>query len=117
MSNSFTLDDLRAEVEREFAPVQITLAGGTVVTLKHLLRLPRKTRDKVVDTLKVLETKDGEEQDVDAMIDAAESVLKMVSDNGPALVKELDGDVTLVMRVLERWMQATQPGEASPSDS
>ena len=111
------MDDLRAEVEREFAPVEVTLHDGTTVTLRNLLRLPKKTRDKVVDTLKALETKEGEDQDVDAMVDAATAVLKMVSDNGAALVKELDGDVTLIMRVLERWMQTTQPGEATPSDS
>ena len=115
MVNSFTLDDLRAEVEREYAPLEITLSDGSTVTLKHLLRLPKKTRDKVVDTLKTLETKEGEEPEVDEMVDAATSVLKMVSDHGAALVKELDGDVTLIMRVLERWMASTQPGEAQPS--
>jgi hypothetical protein len=115
MANSFTLDDLRAEVEREYAPVEITLHDGTVVTLKHLLRLPKKSRDKVAETLKVLEPKEGEEPDVDVMTEAATTVLKLVGDNGAALVKELDGDITLIMRVLERWMATTQPGEASPS--
>jgi|APGre2960657404_1045060.scaffolds.fasta_scaffold06014_3 hypothetical protein len=117
MSNVFTLDSLREEVEREFAPVQIELSDGTVVTLRHLLRLPKSTRDKVIDTLKALETEEGEEQDVDGMIDAATAVLKMVADQGARLVKELDGDVTLTMRVLERWMKTTQPGEATTSDS
>jgi hypothetical protein len=115
LSNSFTLDDLRAEVEREYAPLEITLSDGSTVTLKHLLRLPKKTRDKVVDTLKALETKEGDDPDVDVMVDAATQVLKLVADNGTGLVKELDGDVTLVMRVLERWMQMSQPGEAAPS--
>jgi hypothetical protein len=115
MVNSFTLDDLRAEVEREYAPLEVGLHDGSTVTLKHLLRLPKKTRDKVVDVLKVLEPVEGEDPDADAMIDAATTVLKLVADNGAALVKELDGDVTLTMRVLERWMQTAQPGEAPPS--
>ena len=54
---------------------------------------------------------------MDGMIDAATAVLKMVADQGARLVKELDGDVTLTMRVLERWMKTTQPGEATTSDS
>ena len=114
---TFTLDELRAEVEREFAPLTITLSDGSTATLKNLLRLPKKTRDKVVDTLKTLESKEDEDQDIDAMVDAVTSVLKMVSDNGAALVKDLDGDVTLMMRVVERWMSSTSPGEATPSDS
>jgi hypothetical protein len=117
MSN-FTLDDLRAEVEREFAPVTITLSDGSTATLKNLLRLPRKTRDKVVDMLKSLETReDDDDQDIDALVDTVTSVLKLVSDQGSALVKELDGDVTLTMRVLEKWMASTSVGEATPSDS
>ena len=97
MGNKFTLDSLREEVECEFAPVEIDLSDGTTVTLRHLLRLPKNTREKVIDTLKVLETKEGDDPDVDVMIDAATAVLKLVADQGAKLVKELDGDVTLTM--------------------
>lgn len=114
---TFTLDELRAEVEREYAPMVITLSDGTDCTLKNLLRLPKRVRDQVVETLKVMEPKDGEEQDVDATIDAAASVLKLVADHGGKLVKELDGDVAMTMKILERWMASTSVGEATPSDS
>jgi hypothetical protein len=114
---TFTLDELRAEVEREFAPLTITLSDGTDCTMRHLLRLPGKVREQVVETLKLLEPKEGEDQDVDATIDAATTILKLVSDNGAKLAKELDGDVAMTMKVLERWMASTQVGEATPSDS
>lgn len=117
MTNSFTLDDLRAEVEKKYAPLQITLSDGTVVTLRHLLRLKDKVREQVVDTLKLLESTDGEDQDAAEMIDAATTVLKLVADQGTKLIRELDGDVTLIMAVLERWAESTQPGEATPSDN
>lgn len=118
MSNIFSLDDLREEVEREFAPVTIELSDGTEVTLRNLLRLPKGQRRDVVDTLKVLEAVDGsDDSDVEELLYAATSVLEIVADHGKKLTKELDGDLAVTMKVLERWMEATQPGEAKRSGS
>jgi hypothetical protein len=118
MTNIFSLDDLREEVEREFAPVTIELSDGTEVTLRNLLRLPKGQRREVVSTLKVLEEVDGtDDSDVEELLHAATSVLEIVADNGKKLAKELDGDLAVTMKVLERWMEATQPGEAKRSGS
>jgi hypothetical protein len=117
MGNVFTLDSLREEAERKYAPCPIELPDGTVVTLQNLIRLPSKVRTQVYDTLKLLENDDDGDTDFDAMVDAAAAVLEMVADDGPRLVKELGGDVALMMLLIERWMQNTQPGEATTSDS
>lgn len=117
MGNVFTLDSLREEAERKYAPCPIELPDGTVVTLRNLIRLPSKIRAKVYDTLKLLENDDDSDTDFDAMVDAASKVLEMVADDGPRLVKELGGDMALMMLLIERWMQNTQPGEATTSDS
>lgn len=114
---TFTLDELRAEVERKYAPLVITLSDGTDCTLPLMLRLDKKVRDQVVSELKVMDNKDDEDTDVDAMMDTALSVLELIADKGSKLVKELDGDIPLTMRILEQWMAATSPGEATPSDS
>ena len=119
MSNVFTLDSLREEVEKEFAPVKIGLSDGTEATLRSLVRLNKKTREEVLSTLKALQSvSDSEEttiEDVDTMVDAATKILESVATNGKKLVKELDGDLSLTMRVLEAWLEASQPGEASNS--
>lgn len=124
MGNVFTLDSLREEVEKEFAPVKISLPDGTKVTLRSLVRLNKKDREAVLSALDDLddarsqdyESEEGKAADgVDKLAAAAAKVLTLVSDNGKALVRALNGDLALTMKVLESWMEATQVGEAENS--
>lgn len=119
MANVFTLDSFREEAENEFAPVKIELSDGSQVTLRNLLRLSKKERDAVLEKLESLkgleDSESGELSDVDTLTTAAIDILKLVADNGRKLAKELNGDVILIMRVLEAWLEATQPGEAQNS--
>jgi hypothetical protein len=126
MSNTFSLDDLREEVERDFAPVEIELSDGSTVTLRNLLRLPRKDRDAVMRLITEMQDLndaaqddkgEAEASDVDELVDTASQILSLVADNGKKLIKELDGDLTLTMRVLERWMESTSAGKPQPSAS
>jgi hypothetical protein len=118
MSISFTLDDIREAADRQYAPVVIDLGEGDRCVMRQLLRLPQRTRDQVMEQLKLLETEEGVEADVEVTINAVTSVIKLVADDkGPKLIKALDGDIAMMMQVLERWMEATSVGEATPSDS
>lgn len=123
MSNLFTLESLREEADRSFRPVVITLSDGTECTLANLLRLPRKQRIEVTKLLKNLEHLEGgtaddlEEDDVDAFLNTATEILTIVGDRGKKLVAEIDGDLTVTMKVMEKWMESTQSGEASGSES
>lgn len=126
MSNLFTLDSLREEADKKFAPVKIGMSDGTEVTLKNLLRLGKRDRDLVTDRLKTInkshdeEGNDSEEtstsiESVDALLEAATEILSKVADDPRKLLKELDGDVGLIMQVLQTWMEGTQSGEAQSS--
>jgi hypothetical protein len=119
MGNIFTLDSLREEVEKQYAPVTITLADGSEVLLRNLLRLPRKLREEALETLRELENVEqdsADESSVDKMTEVASSVLDLVAESGgKRLIRELDGDLTLTMKVLQRWMESTQVGEAERS--
>lgn len=116
MGNVFTLDSLREEVERTYAPVKIGLADGSEITLVNLLRLPKKQRDLALATLKKIEGGEGSEDlDIDGMAATATEVLAAVADDGGRLTKEIDGDAGLAFKLLEIWMAATQPGEAASS--
>lgn len=119
----FTLDAIREEADKSFRPVAITLSDGSECVLSNLLRLPRKKRIEVTALLKKLENMDGveesdlDEDEVDVFLDTATTILTIVGDRGRKLVDEIDGDLTVTMKVMEKWMESTQSGEASGSES
>lgn len=123
MSQMFTLESIREEADRSFRPVVITLSDGSECTLSNLLRLPKKDRIEVTRLLKKLEHLEGSEEadldedEVDVFLDTATQVLTIVGDRGKKLVSEIDGDLTVTMKVMEKWMESTQSGEASGSES
>jgi len=123
MSNMFTLESIREEADRSFRPVVITLSDGSECVLSNLLRLPKKDRLEVTRLLKKLENMEGsteddlEDDEVDVFLDTATQVLTIVGDKGKKLVAEIDGDLTVTMKVMEKWMESTSSGEASGSES
>ena len=123
MSKMFTLDSIREEADRSFRPVVIELSDGTECVLSNLLRLPKKQRVEVTRLLKKLEHMDGADQDsldddeVDVFLDTATEVLSIVADKGKKLIAEIDGDLTVTIKVMEKWMESTSSGEASGSES
>lgn len=123
MSNVITLDSIREEVEKEFAPLKVGLSDGTEAVLKSLVRLNEKARKAVLAELKVIEEVTSREDDateaddVSALIAAIGKVLELVCDKGRQLAKEIDGDLLVSMKLLTQWMEATQAGEAQNSPS
>jgi len=121
MSNVFSLDSFREEAEKEFAPVKIGLSDGTEVSLRSLIRLGKKDREKVLSLLDELQKDQESEEDdglerIDRIAGITSELILLVSDrNGRTLVKEIDGDISLLLKVVETWMEATQPGEAESS--
>ena len=113
MSNVFSLDSLREEIEKQFAPVQLEI-GSKTVTLSNMMRLPKKKRDFVMESLKELENEDKNDIDIEEI---AVNVLAEVSDN-PALVRRgLKDELALSMKILGLWMESTQTGEAESSSN
>ena len=119
----FTLESLREEADKSFRPLVIELSDGTDCVLANLMRLPKKDRLKVTRLLRDLEStgqaeRDSlEDDDVDVFMDTATEVLLTVADKGKKLVAEIDGDLTVTMKVMEKWMETTSSGEASGSES
>lgn len=117
-SNVFTLDALREEADKTFAPVKIGLSDGTEVVLRSLLRMSKKDREAAMETIRSLNSdSDGMSlEDLDKLVESASKVIKLIA--GPdavKLLKELDGDLGLLVGVLTAWMGDTQPGEAQNS--
>lgn len=110
MSKNFTLDDIRTAAEKKFGSTVIEIDSERSVELLNVLRLPKSKRDELQSLSKDDETK-GEEQ--------VTKILYLVAKTKGAadlLLKELDGDLAALVTIVEKHMEDTQAGEASPSD-
>lgn len=125
MSNVFTLDSLREEVEKEYAPVKVTVAKDQDVVLRNLLRVPKKAREELFGLLDEMENlTEGKDDEAEMSVDELEKtagiatrMIELVAD-GPhkkKLIDALNDDMALTLKVFEAWMEASNPGEAPRS--
>lgn len=119
--NVWTLDAMNDELAKRYAPLVFT-AEGTEYTLVSLMRLSKADRKAVAKELEKIDTSDEakeEEYDEDVITAAVEFIIKKVTKDGKgtALVKLMNGDMAMLMLLINRWAEATQPGEASDSES
>ncbi|QFG11538.1 tail assembly chaperone [Mycobacterium phage Maminiaina] len=131
MGNIFTLDSVREEVEREFAPVTVDMPEGSVV-LRNVLRVPKLRRDKVFKLIDELEAATKDEagkpipedqlgmEHMERTAGIAVELIRLVADSdklAEILCGILEDDVALTLAVFGKWMEVTQPGEAERSQS
>lgn len=121
MSNVYSLAQLREDVEREFAPLKFDL-GDDVVVLQSAMRLDDKDRAQVQADMKRIQeiqasAEEAEEDQVPALKAAVFAVLEKITADGKGkkLVAALDGDLAAGMLLMNKWGEATMPGEASNS--
>lgn len=123
-NNIFTLDSMRAEIEKEFAPFQIEV-DGKKLTLRNLLRVGKNHRDEVYALLDELsEIQAGDEGALSITEKSAQIALRiipLVSDDdalAAVLVERIEDDLALTLRLFNVWMEATQaPNSGDSSDS
>jgi hypothetical protein len=123
-NNLFTLDAMRSEIEKEFAPFQLEIDGKTL-TLQNLLRVPKKHREEVyglLDELAAVSDKDDEGSltSTEKSAQIALKIIPLVADNAKlagVLVANIEDDLALTLRVFSKWMGATQAGEPEGSQS
>lgn len=116
MSNVFTLDDLNAAIETKYAPFYFH-AGSDRFVLRQVLRLSQSEREVVTSELKNLDNVDEENINEGEILRIVEKILSTVTDHGkgPQLVELLGHELVRVQMLLEKWIEVTSPGEASPS--
>jgi len=120
MGNVFSLASLQEEADKKFAPLEFTTDKNTYV-LRSLLRVTKQERADILSRLKEMENLHAAETegdiDEDQIIGVVHAILKAVTaDNkGNALCRELGDDLILNTTLLEKWQEATQPGEATHS--
>jgi len=130
-NNVFTLDALRSETIRRYAPTVIDLGGGSEVELSSILRLREKDRKEVLNVIESLneieldEDADDEAELVEwseAIVDACTKIFRLITPGYKKLVTKLDHDdpkikANLFTAVLTRWVGESQLGEAESSPS
>jgi hypothetical protein len=141
MSEVFDLDSLREEVEREFAPLRLTV-GDQEVVLGNPIRMPKEDRKALQSAFNRLDemttavqkdeaaaakakeegveytsTIDADEVEADLLV-TAQSIIKIAAGKaGTKLVNKIGDDLQLTMKLIELWGQKVSPGEASSSES
>ncbi|BBC53827.1 putative tail assembly chaperone [Mycobacterium phage PP] len=120
MSNVFTLDALRDEARKKFAPVKIGLSDDTEVELTSLLKLSREDRKTVkaaLDAISELEDDEDNDSTVDDLIDLLEKIYTVVASKPAKLLRAFEDDdrevkLAMMFRVLSAWLEQAQVGEA-----
>lgn len=116
MSNVYTLDTLRDEIEQKYSAVQISV-GRTKVNLRPLLRLNADERKTVIDAVASVQASDTTTgEGFEAMAEGLLTIIGTVAaKDGEVLVNSVRDDVALAMKIVELWSGATQAGEAQNS--
>jgi hypothetical protein len=110
MSNTITLDSLRATVENKYGSTVIDLGDGEV-ELVNALRLGKKQRKALAEIAA------DAELDVEERFGKLISVVAATPGQAKILLDRVDGDVPLLATIIETYTKGTQAGEASPSES
>jgi hypothetical protein len=123
-SNTFTLLDLERSTRKRLGPTRLVIGDDVSVDLPSVFRLPEKTRTKVWDALRQVDTigddTDDEEEGYALLVEAISETLLLVTPESQKIidaVAEAAGDdvlmsASLLGDVLGKWMEHTQAGEA-----
>lgn len=117
---TYTLSDLRAEVERKYAP---TIIEGeyTTYTLLNMLQIPGKRQDRVMEIIDGVQEMDASGEDVsikDQLAMFKELIcLAEKDERGERLLDELGENTALIMEIATNWMESSQVGEAEASSN
>lgn len=108
---TFTLDNLKAEVEKKYAPTVVE-NGDTTYVLPNILQLPkgkRKAAFKIIDAFD-----EADDPTIDEQVDHFTKLVGLVvEDNKGSELLELLGDSPAVLlELVNTWMEGTQLGEA-----
>jgi hypothetical protein len=129
MSNVFTLDALRNETIRRYAPTEIDLGDGATVELLSILRLREKDRKAVlaaIESINDVELDEDSDDEADliewseSVVEACSKVFRLITPGHKKLILKLEHDdpkikANLFTAVLTRWIGESQLGEAESS--
>lgn len=113
---TFTLEDLKNEVSKKYAPTVIK-NGTDEYVLQNLLQLPSKKRNQTMDLVETIDSEEEEKSGIDHQVGVFREIIKVVvaNDRGQDLLGLLGDNDALVIELVSAWMDSSQLGEAEPS--
>lgn len=116
MSNTFTLDDIRAAADKKYGSTDIPLDEERTLHLVNVLQLPKEDRKKLKAVQSDLDAEKAEENDdEDAQVEMLRNAIRIIAKE-KALAEELFtalGDNLAYLAVIfDRYTEGTEAGEA-----
>lgn len=118
---TFTLDQLKSDVEKNYATLTIEVGDDDKIDIRNVLRMDSGTRDKLLNVLDELEkiSKDEEMSQVEQVAKTTaltrEALRIAAGKRGDDLMALVGDDDALVMEIMSKWTEETQAGEAENS--
>lgn len=118
---TFTLDQLKSDVEKNYATLTIEVGDDDKIDIRNVLRMDSGTRDKLLNVLDELEkiSKDEEMSQVEQVAQTTaltrEALRIAAGKRGDDLMALVGDDDALVMEIMSKWTEETQAGEAENS--
>lgn len=112
---SYTLEDIIAAANAKYASTDITV-GDTVCVLRNPLRLNADERAELVAFQATLDAStEDEDLDQEAVLRDVIRLVAATPHQAGVLLEAIGGDLAVLVSTVEKYMGATQAGEASPS--
>lgn len=118
---TISLDQLKADVEKNYATLTIEIGADDKIDLRNLLRVERNARGKITDKLDEIDKlQDDESLSQTAMLTEITKIAREVlalaaGKRGKDLMSVVGDDDGLIMEILTQWTGETQVGEAEHS--
>lgn len=118
---TFTLDQLKSDVEKNYATLSIEIGENDTIDLRNILRIDKAPRAEIMDQLdkldKVQKNEDlGQSEQLEQTTKIARDIVsRAAGKRGKDLLAVIGEDDALLMEILSKWTEATQAGEAENS--
>src|SRR5699024_8235 len=114
---TYSLEQLKADVDKSYAGLDLEIGEDDVITLANLLRLPKEARTKVAELLDQI-NEAVEANDLNSLEEHSLKVLELAAGKrGKDLLAVIGTGTALAMDLLSKWTESTQVGEADSSQS
>lgn len=117
----FDLSKYENEVDTEYKSYKVRLDVDTVVTLRNPFLIPDENRVRIFELVSEMQIDDSEKKTEETVAKVGSTMLEMLElvgdQNVHLLVERVRGNLPVVKRIFEDYMQTVQLGEASSSES
>jgi len=120
-SDIFDLSQYENEVDTEYKSYKVRLDANTVVTLRNPFLIPEENRARIFELVSEMQLDNDDEKTQETVSKVGNTMIEMLQlvgdQNVSLLIERVRGNLPVVKRIFEDYMQTVQLGEASSSES